>query len=956
MNIGTDLSFNDDANILFVVKRSGKKEEVSFDKILNRIKNLCKGKENCYRQLNIHTSKLAMKIIKQLKDNIKTTEIDELTAEQCATQITNHPDYGNLASRIMVSNNHKNTNDDFYMVVEKLYNFKDNNGTQHPLVSEQLLNLAYKHKEVINNTINYDRDYLFDYFGFKTLERAYLMRINKVIIERPQHLLMRVALGIHNDNIEKVIESYNLMSEKYFTHATPTLFNAGTQRPQMSSCYLIGTEDDSIDGIYNTITECAKISKWAGGIGCHIHNVRAKGSLIRGTNGDSLGIVPMLRTYNATARYVNQGGKRNGSFAMYLEPWHADVEDFLQMRRNQGDEEMKARDLFYALWIPDLFMERVSKNEKWTLMCPDRCRGLSDCYGDDFTKLYIEYETKNMGIKTINARDLWFKILDSQTETGNPYMLYKDACNKKSNQKNLGVIKSSNLCCEIVEYSDDKESAVCNLASIGLSRFVENSPNIDELKKSDIIVYGKSDCIYCKFAHALLKKYNINYSYINLDDNLSRKVFYNKYNVDTVPQIIINNNNPLDYHSLSEKIRPIYNFDKLYDITKVVTRNLNKVIDVNFYPTQKTKRSNMRHRPIGIGVQGLADVFVMMDTTFDSEFARYINKRIFETIYYASLETSCEISKERSYYMNILSDLYNAKYILYNDKSLESRDYIINNKNEYPFIIANTRFESPNDIQKMLDNIKPTFEEITRTDIDNNHMGTYSTYKNSPMYNGQFQFDMWKNHTFNENNSDLDWKKLRESIKTYGVRNSLLVAPMPTASTSQILGNNECFEPFTSNIYTRRTMAGVFVVINKYLIKDLISIGMWNNEIKNNIILHKGSVQNIEGLPVSFKNKYKIVWEIPMRSLIDMAADRGIFICQSQSMNLWMSNPDYMKLTAMHFHAWKKGLKTGIYYLRTKAKAFAQQFTIDPSKVIEKNYSKKNVSVVEDEICEMCSG
>jgi ribonucleoside-diphosphate reductase alpha subunit len=938
-----DMSYNSESNILYVIKRNGNKEEVSFDKILNRIKNLCNGKETYYKKLNIHTAKLTMNIIGQLKNNIKTCEIDELTAEQCASQITEHPDYGNLAARIMISNNHKNTDENFSDVMDKLYNFQDLNGTHTPLISKELFDISQKYKYIIDNVIKYEHDYLFDYFGFKTLEKAYLMKINKKIVERPQHLIMRVAIGIHSDNIDSVLESYNLMSRKYFTHATPTLFNAGTNNPQMSSCYLIANKDDSIEGIYETLTECAKISKWAGGIGCHIHNVRGKGSLIRSSNGSSQGIVPMLKNFNSTARYVNQGGRRNGSFAMYLEPWHTDIEDFLQMRRNQGDEEQKARDLFYALWIPDLFMKRVSENSTWTLMCPDICKGLSNCYGEEFEELYLKYEKNGMGNKTINARDLWFKILDSQIETGNPYMLYKDACNKKSNQKNLGIIKSSNLCCEIVEYSDKDESAVCNLASIGLPRFVEDSPNIDLLQSSNIIVYGKSKCIYCKLATALLKKYNINFTYVNLDDKEKCNEIYEKYNINSVPLILINDD-MYDYTKLSEYLTPKFNYNKLHEITKVITRNLNKIIDINFYPTDTTRRSNFRHRPIGIGVQGLADVFVLMNTSFDSDIAKDINKKIFETIYFASLETSCELSKERFDKMLYLKEKFNENIIKYHSDKPHSRDYYIVNE-------TNISDDNIKIVQNYLNDIMPTYEEISRNNnIKPTQNGSYGSFENSPIFNNILQFDMWDNHNFNEKDSNLDWSKLRLDINKYGIRNSLLVAPMPTASTSQILGNNECFEPFTSNIYTRRTLAGMFVVINKHLIKDLISIGMWNNDIKNNIILHKGSVQYIEGLPQIMKKKYKIVWEIPMRSLIDMASDRAIFICQSQSMNLWMANPDYKKLTAMHFHSWKKGLKTGIYYLRTKAKAFAQQFTIDPSTM------KKTTTDEEDEICEMCSG
>ena len=803
-----------------VLKRNGKYENVGFDKILKRVKSI--GTE-CGIKLNYTT--FVMKVIDQLYDGIPTTKIDELTAEQCAALSVQHLDYNTLAGRIVISNHHKNTNSSFFSVMKKLYEFTDIHNKQHSLVSHDFFLIVEKYKDEFDNMIVHERDYLIDYFGFKTLERAYLMKHNNVIIERPQYLWLRVAIGIHGNNLEKVKTTYDLMSQKYFTHATPTLFNAGTPKPQLSSCYLLALEDDSISGIYSTLKDCAQISKWAGGIGLHIHNVRAQGSHIRGTNGSSNGIVPMLRVFNNTARYVDQGGgRRNGSFAIYLEPWHADIDNFLELKKNHGDEEMKARDLFYALWIPDLFMERVNTNGDWTLMCPDECPGLSDAYGDDFVKLYTDYETKNKGRKTIKARDLWFRIMDSQMETGTPYILYKDAANKKSNQQNLGTIKSSNLCTEIIEYSDDKETAVCNLASIGLSRFVR-------------------------------------------EDNL-------------------------------------FDYEKLHEVTKVVTDNLNRVIDINFYPTDKTKRSNLRHRPIGIGVQGLADVFALMNVPFVSDEAIAINKKIFETIYHASMEQSMEIAKER-----------------YNQIQESKKE------NRYS---ENGIFQFYNEYENKLE--------------DKHFCGAYSSFEGSPLSKGIFQFDMWNvtpSNTFN-------WESLREDVMKYGVRNSLLVAPMPTASTAQILGNNECFEPFTSNIYTRRTLAGEFIIVNKYLMKELIDLKLWDEDLKNNIIANNGSIQHIQGIPIHIKDKYKIVWEIPMKHLIDMAKDRGAFICQSQSLNLWMEEPTYKSLTSMHFYSWKAGLKTGIYYLRRKAKHQAQQFTIEPD--------KKNVPQEEEhEVCEMCS-
>ena len=1166
---------------MFVKKRNGSKEEIAFDKILKRVKKI--GKE---ANVLINFSSLVMKIIDQLYDGIETAIIDELTAQQCASQITIHTDYGKMASRIIVSNHHKNTTTSFSEKMNNLYNFTDIHGKHCPIIRKEILDFVMENKDKIDKMVDYERDYLFDYFGFKTLEKSYLLRINDKVIERPQDLWMRVSISIHVNDLEKVFETYNLMSQKYFTHATPTLYNACTQRQQMSSCYLLAMEDDSIDGIYNTLKDCAKISKYAGGIGLHIHNIRGSGTHIRGTNGKSNGIVPMLRVFNNTARYVDQcvlpdtyiytdkgpmfienvvsnetkiinengemeviqnvlehsyngkmlriktmhslepltiteehpllvlsgqkkglnyniikkrlenntitlewkeaknltnddmlvysipkyekdieniseedcymygillgdgcinntqehgyislhsenkryitefcekyftdncvqykvdiidnttrvrwsknivlpfrygemytsekekyihnkwlnlpinkiqyivkglidtdgckhkevvfdntsrilieglrylllrmgiptsgyirdrmgeehitkngliitkkisyclripktnvikkllnldcnddiqnfckfftynnniftrikdieedeysgtlydlqmkdvhsytlhngvihngGGKRNGSFAIYLEPWHLDVRHFLEMRRNQGDEEMKGRDLFYALWIPDLFMQRVHENKDWTLMCPDKCPGLSDVYGEEFEELYTKYENENRG-ETVSARELWFSILDSQMETGTPYLLYKDSCNKKSNQKNLGTIKSSNLCTEIIEYSDDSETAVCNLASISLSSFVK-------------------DCVF--------------------------------------------------------------DFQKLEDVVAVVTNNLNNIIDVNYYPTEKTEKSNMRHRPIGIGVQGLADCFILMDMAFHSNEAKELNKKIFESMYYAALKKSNEIAKSRY-------EIVKQKYM---DVPVVQTDvFDIFNKHE-------------SNLHDLMRDRKTYF-------------GAYSTFENSPAHNGLLQFDMWGVTPSDRYN----WKELKENIMKYGTRNSLLMAPMPTASTAQILGNNECFEPLTSNIYSRRTLAGEFIIVNKYLMNDLLKINMWNEKIKNNIIENKGSIQQIVNIPQHIKDKYKIVWEIPMKHIIDMAADRGAYICQSQSMNLWLQEPTYNNLTSMHFYGWKKGLKTGIYYLRRKAKHQAQQFTIDPSKV-EKE---------EDEACEMCSG
>ena len=1208
-----------------VLKRNGVAETVSFDKILKRIKILGDDAGG----LSINYTTLCRKIIDQLYNKIPTREIDELTAQQCASLSTKNDDYGVLASRVLISNHQKNTNDNFSVIISKLYDYVDMHGKHHPLISKELSDIVLNNGEMIQSWFDFDGDFLLDYFGFKTLERAYLMKINGVIVERPQHMWMRVAIGIHGEDFEAAKMTYDLMSQKYFTHATPTLFNAGTPRPQMSSCYLLAMENDSINGIYNTLHDCASISKWAGGIGLHIHNVRAEGSHIRGTNGTSNGIVPMLQVFNYTARYVDQclhpdtiiyskkgpvpikkivigdkiiaddgnmykickvlhskyngdlykvnikhtltellltdwhplltikndtyyqrgfkqiinklnnnlikpefievkkinknnfigfpipkyikdipqytnddcrlygimigdghiqknknqayvslnkeskketmdfvinyltnkaihitysylgdkcvrliwtttnifkitrellyddddekrihcsmlhlpksknlniikgvletdakvanvqivlemtsrnviesvrymilrlgiltsgsirdrrgeihttkygkiienkkisyilivpktqvicdmfksknlqpsksftffeykntlysivnnitaskeedisvidievdnekhhnflthnglvkngGGKRSGSFAIYLEPWHGDIESFLDMKKNHGDEELRARDLFYALWIPDLFMERVRDDLEWTLMCPDKCPGLSDAVGDDFKQLYEKYEKENKGIKVVKARKIWLKILDSQMETGVPYMLYKDAANSKSNQKNLGTIRSSNLCCEIMEYSDSKETAVCNLASIALGRFVSYG-NFDNKPKIDI--YTINNCKWCKKAKKWCQIRNINYTTHLIEDHLIED-FKKAKGIDAFPLITINDNKVGGFTDLKKCSALVPNFDYqlLHDITKVVTENLNKVIDRNFYPTEKTRVSNMKHRPVGIGIQGLADTFALMDIPFHSDEAKIVNSQIFETIYHAALEKSMELAQQQ---------------------------------------------------------------------------GKYETFDGSPASKGILQFDMWGVYP-----TRYPWSVLKEQIKLHGLRNSLLVAPMPTASTSQILGFNECFEPFTSNIYLRRTLAGEFVMVNKYLMNELSEIDLWTDEVKNEIIKNNGSVQNIEAIPKHLKEKYKIVWEIPMKHLIDMSADRGAFICQSQSLNLWMKDPDYQRLTSMHFYSWKKGLKTGLYYLRTKAKAAPQQFTIEPD--------KKPVEEEEEE-CLMC--
>jgi len=802
---------------MHVLKRDGLAEEVSFDKILLRVKRLGSDAELGPPLTGVNYSQLVMKVIDQLYDNMPTRVIDELTAEQCASLSTKHLDYATLANRIIVSNHHKNTINCFSCVVDLLYNNVDaKTGFPKPLVSDAFWRLIQNNKEYLDALVQYDRDYLFDYFGFKTLEKAYLLKVKGRVVERPQHMWLRVAVAIHGANLELVKETYDYMSQKYFTHATPTLFNAGTLKQQLSSCFLVAMEDDSLDGIYNTLHDCASISKWAGGVGLHIHNVRATGTIINGTSGASTGIVPMTRVFNATARYINQGGKRNGSFALYLEPWHADVEEFLDLKRNTGDEESRARDLFYALWIPDLFMQKVKDDEDWHLFCPHECPGLSDSFGPYFVQLYNGYIKEGKAKRVMKARALWLRILDSQMETGTPYLLYKDAANAKSNQQNLGVIKSSNLCTEIIEYSNAEETAVCNLASIALNKFVD-------------------------------------------------------------------------------QVTKLFDYPALLKVARVVTRNLNRIIDINYYPTEKAKRSNERHRPIGIGVQGLADVYALMDVPFFSLRAREINEQIFETIYYGALQESHLLAVERR--QRHESQMHESLILLPEEDA----------------------------------NLPPMWK------------GAYSSFASSPTAKGVLQFDYWPKSLRVQM---YDWSALKQLIMADGLRNSLLLAPMPTATTSQILGNNECFEPFTSNIYTRRTSAGEFVLINRHLMAELSALGLWNDELKDNIILNKGSVQQLQGISQHLKDKYKIVWEIPMKHLIDMAVDRARYICQSQSLNLWVEDPDYKTLTSMHFYAWSQGLKTGMYYLRRKAKHQPQQFTIAPN---------TSFVIAAEQQCEMCS-
>lgn len=1032
------MSTFENAEEMYVTKRDGNREIVSFDKILRRIRTL--GQEV---GLKINYTSLVMKVIDQLYDGISTTKIDELSAEQCASMASIHPDYNVLAGRIVVSNHHKNTSASFFEVMNELRQNVDDDGKPAPIVTEDFIHTVTKYKQQFDALCDYERDYAIDYFGFKTLERAYLMRMDNKSIERPQHMWLRVSIGIHEDNYDKIVETYEYMSQKYFTHATPTLFNAGTPHPQLSSCFLLAMESDSMDGIYNTLKDCAMISKWAGGIGLHIHNIRASGSKIRGTNGESTGIVPMLRVFNNTAKYVNQGGKRNGSFAIYLEPWHADIEVFLQMRKNHGEEELKARDLFYALWIPDLFMQRVKDNGKWTLMCPDQCPGLADVYGDAFEELYTKYEKEGKGRVTMDARKLWFQILDAQMETGTPYLCYKDAANKKSNQQNVGVIKSSNLCVapetliltdtghvqiqdlsgkavnvwngeefssvEVVQTGKDQELLEvetddgCRLTCTPYHKFYIQKTSVVTVDAKDLqegdailkceypVIDGKDkitpldieDKFFVPMTHTLQTKLDWFAGYCDTDgvieaNQTNKELHISSMNKEflvrtklmlqtsganaimtdngkayrllitsvdlarlvelgfspkrldvsnvTTPQraashfvkikSVTNTGRKDDTYCFTEpkkhagifngiltsqcseileysdeketavcnlasialpafvdKDKKTIDYELLHKIAKIVTTNLNQIIDVNYYPTEKTRTSNLRHRPIGIGVQGLADVFMMLKLPFYSDEAKELNRNIFETIYHAALEQSC-----------ILAGM-----------------------------------DRP-----------------------------YETFEGSPASQRHLQFDLW-----NVTPSDrYDWEALKTDIQHTGLRNSLLLAPMPTASTSQILGYNECIEPITSNIYNRRTLAGEFILANKYLMNDLIDLGLWNETIKNNIIANHGSVQHIDVIPQEIRDCYKTVWEIPMKQLIDMAADRGAYICQSQSLNLWLEDPNYNTLTSMHFYAWSKGLKTGIYYLRRRARHQAQQFTIEP----EKKAMGENQKYEEaDEICEMCS-
>lgn len=1059
-----------------VNKRTGEKEEISFDKITKRIKKLS-------HKLNINATELAQTIISQIYDGIHTSQIDELAAEICAARSTVHPDYGVMASRIIISNHHKNTSPSFSEVMQTLWDNVDIHNKHTPIINKELYEMTMANKEKINSVIDYDKDYNFDYFGFKTLERAYLLKIGKKVIERPQHMIMRVSLAIHKDDIKDAIKSYKIMCEGFFTHATPTLFNMGTQREQAFSCFLLQMEDDSIGGIYKTLSDCAHISKYAGGIGIATHKIRAKGSQIRGTNGKTDGLVPMLKVFNETARYVNQAGRRKGSFAIYLEPWHADIEDFLMLRRNTGAESERARDLFYSMWIPDLFMERVKEGGDWTLMCPDECPGLHEVYGNNFVELYTKYEKEGRGRKTIKAQKIWETIIDSQIETGTPYIGFKDAVNKKTNQKNLGVIQSSNLCVagdtiitcysgnykiqdienkkvyvwngeefsettirktgvnqhvitiifkfcddqyhtsikctpyhkfyikdvngqrkevranelqigdnlyewdnlynlkrtkgtydtreasihtvkniidngehcdtycfnepkrhmgmfngvlagnciEIVEYTSPEEHAVCCLLSVALPKYLEPVEVKDKIK-----VYSKTDCKYCSMTKNLLKRHNLEYEEINLDDDKLRKDTFKEINnvemvcddggcelpegglIKSVPQIYFGDKRIGGFYELQKALVPTYNFEKLREVTKMSVRNLNKLIDYNFYPVPETETSNRRHRPIGVGVQGLADVLAKMRIPFDSQEGVDMSRKIAEHMYFAACESSMEIARRRKKHVQ------EYRRLLKKEDKTEEEVSQMNTLKEQHFIYQDEVDKLPMGLA-----------------------GAYSTFVGSPASQGELQFDLWDVEPSQELKEE--WDRLKGDVKKHGIRNSLLMAMMPTASTSQILGNNECIEPYTNNIYTRQTLAGTFTIVNKHLIRDLLDLNMWNKDMKDKIILANGSIQNIAEIPKHIKELYKVVWEMKQKWLIDHASARAPFVCQTQSMNLFMKDPTPKKINAMHFYSWRQGLKTGIYYLRSLAKTQGQKFSVDIDKV------QKNENQQVEEECLACS-
>ena len=869
---------------MFVINRQNNKEKVSFDKILERIKMLSSLNIN----LNIDCGLVAQKIVGNMYSGISTTKLDELSSRICMGMFSDDPGYGELALNICINNLHKNTSDCLLETYTRLYNISDSSGNKFNLISKELLTTITNNIERLNNIIDYQLDYKLDFFGFKTLERSYLIKVSGEIIERPQHMFMRVALAIHGNDIDKVEEVYKMMANQYFTHATPTLFNAGTERQQMSSCFLAGM-DDSIESIFETTGELAKISKWAGGIGLSISNIRSEGSIIRGTGGNSSGIMPLMKMLNSVATYINQGGKRNGSFAIYLEPHHPDIFTFLDAKKNHGADEIRARDLFYALWVSDLFMERVKGDKNWSLLCPDTCKGLGDVHGEEFKSLYEKYESDpKYPKKVVKAREVWSAILSSQIETGGPYILYKDACNRKSNQKNLGTIRSSNLCAEIIQYSNSKETAVCNLASICLPNFLEETINESYMntyegimmknsieKYSGVLLYTKEDCVYCKLLKALFKKAGVSYVEISHEKDEEMKKLYPNMVFKTVPRVYNETEYLGGYQEAYNVLKPKVNFKKLEKVAGMLVENLNKVIDTNFYPTDKTKLSNSRHRPMGIGVQGLADICIKLKIAFDSEEATELNKQLFETIYYGAMKSSVELAKKD---------------------------------------------------------------------------GPYESFNGSPLSEGLFQFDLWGLQE-NDLSGLCDWNTLRKDIVKYGARNSLLIALMPTASTSQIMGNNECIEPYTSNLYVRRTMAGEFTVVNKHLVNDLIDIDLWNDSTRDRLLYDRGSVKNIKNMPQFLKDVYKTVWEIKQKKCIDLSADRAPFVCQSQSLNVWLESPTFDSLTSIHFYGWSKGLKTGSYYIRSKPKVNPKNFSMNvmtEQKMMEEDK--------EDNTCESCSG
>jgi ribonucleoside-diphosphate reductase alpha subunit len=933
---------------LYVLKRDGTQQPVEFDKISRRLTALCA--DPLLARLRIDATVVSQKVCSMIYAGVSTAELDELASQICSSMQTINPEYGQLASRIVVSNHHKNTPDSFARYLEIMRNGSD-------LIQPDFFEFSEAHADAIQAALQYRRDFDFDYFGFKTLEKSYLLKAAGSVVERPQHMWMRVAIGLHRPDITACLKCYEELATKCYTHATPTLFNSGTRKNQLASCFLLPIKDDSIEGIFDTIKSCAMISKHAGGIGLSAHCIRSTGSSIHGTNGKSNGIVPMLRVFNDTARYVDQGGgKRNGSFAVYLEPWHADVVDFLHMKRNHGDEASRARDLFYALWTPDLFMRRVQADEEWTLFDPSKVPRLAKVYGDEFDRLYAEYEAQGLGQTTMPAKQLWSIVLDSMVETGTPYVLFKDACNKKSNQQNLGTIQSSNLCTEIVEYSSKEETAVCNLASLSLPAALRPA----RLHCAKATVHTRPGCVFCNIALAHLRRLGYDTDetlevvrYEDTDDDTAKykAAFPDR---STFPTILFDDEVVGGFTELVDRTRPTFDFSVLERLTRSLVRNLNQTIDKTYYPTPETRCSNLRRRPIGIGVQGLADVLMQMRYTFDGEEARNLNKQIFASIYYAAVSESVQLSKERAASVRELEQLL--------DDNIE-HPHIARHFNQLVYgnppadhsaspVLASCTVDPAltEQLNSLMQKIGPLHTDILPRDrrlFGDAYAGAYEGFETSPIAKGQFQFDLWDEYG---GDPRYDWDALRADIKAHGVRNSLLVAPMPTASTAQILGNTECFEPITSNIYLRRTLAGEFIMVNRYMHQDLIDMGLWTTELKDELLFREGSLREIKGIPQYFKGIYKTVWDMSQRTVLDMAADRGRYICQSQSMNLFLADAPPQKISSMLFYAWNKGLKTGIYYLRTKPSAKAQQFTIDPAK-----YHAKREAVEEDEPCLSCS-